>query len=1015
MSYKFDDSLLLRMPVKSWTGYRETAIATLLKEPFFLAAIYIASPGFYNRLLRAGFDTNKLNTRECNTLKKYHNRICFRPTPFGLFSAVSLVKWGAENVLKISGGEQDLKPCINPDQSFVMALARDLLDDETCHIGTYVSNPILYRAGKEYRFLRTDVDEAYKKRDYDLQSTDYSPLLKNLLSYCAEGKSRDELVQYIIDNTGCEFEDAQGYFQFMADSQLLRNTLQPNIVGQDYLQRLLLQLKNANPNNKKLGNIKTTLKALNNNHPITPDFFIDLNHQLKSLLPEHLAFGQDKQLSVILQNKSVGGTISTDYQQAIADAIFAADKLLPQEPPKALKEFAKAFKKQFDQQSIPLLKILDPEIGLGYQAPDTAAKNPMLETLNVHKKDMENAMKWTPAHRYLLGCWHSNNNEGAPIIQLQKEQLLKLKPDEDDIQLLGTSALFRVVNGQVIIDTLGGTNAPALAGRFTVADTEIARAARQMAIEMEAANPDITFAEILHLSDPHIDNINRRERIWTKELPLTAHSLVIYDDQVQLGDLYVSVENDTVVLRLAKDRKMVIPRLSSAYNYSRNKLPLFYFLADISYQFGKTNFTLDMAQFFPGLSFYPRVEYQATILYLATWILNKEQIALLDNDNEEMVISGFNQVANEIKLPDVFSLTQADQQLVFYRDRQQDILLLAELVKGKNEAVLKEYLQDNVNISLLKDLQNNGYVTQFNAFLYSTNQLKFLPKPVQLKTNNAQRHYVLGSEWLYLKIYLPKLGIGGLLLKVSPLLKRIYPHGAVKKWFFIRYDDHAPHMRLRLKIDPEDLSVVLKAFKQKLEKSIYQHIVREYQADTYSREIERYQAANYDLTEDYFWRSSEFVLGFLKAERRDPERALPHIFALYTIRDLLVIFLPDKQDQLRFVQINYQQFMLEFDDKKIAFELDKKYRELSKQINTELRDADFYAKLNLKTAATKFIQSVRILAHTVQTQQAADKSFLAAIIHMHLNRVFVDDARKQEMMVYYFLYKYLISNMARKK
>ena len=51
-----------------------------------------------------------------------------------------------------------------------------------------------------------------------------------------------------------------------------------------------------------------------------------------------------------------------------------------------------------------------------------------------------------------------------------------------------------------------------------------------------------------------------------------------------------------------------------------------------------------------------------------------------------------------------------------------------------------------------------------------------------------------------------------------------------------------------------------------------------------------------------------------------------------------------------------------------------------------------------------------------QSSREDDKEdLLASMIHMHLNRIFNEDSRKQEMIVYYLLYKFLLSEKGRQK
>lgn len=48
-----------------------------------------------------------------------------------------------------------------------------------------------------------------------------------------------------------------------------------------------------------------------------------------------------------------------------------------------------------------------------------------------------------------------------------------------------------------------------------------------------------------------------------------------------------------------------------------------------------------------------------------------------------------------------------------------------------------------------------------------------------------------------------------------------------------------------------------------------------------------------------------------------------------------------------------------------------------------------------------------------ETTPAPDRESLASVIHMHVNRNFISEARKYEMMLYHFLYRYYDSILAR--
>ncbi|WP_413670186.1 lantibiotic dehydratase [Mucilaginibacter sp. Mucisp86] len=178
MSYHLSKFLLLRLPVFSTAFYRQ-GIRSVLSNPLFQAGLFLASPTFYNRLRGVKFNTEKLSDKELNTLKKYVNRSCFRPTPFGLFSSFSLCD-REENGQIIMAEEDPFGAYIAPDQLFSQQAGEYLLRVSKNRL-RFEGNATIYRVHKDYRFIRNM--DAAGRRTYHLQSTDYSLILKNLLHF----------------------------------------------------------------------------------------------------------------------------------------------------------------------------------------------------------------------------------------------------------------------------------------------------------------------------------------------------------------------------------------------------------------------------------------------------------------------------------------------------------------------------------------------------------------------------------------------------------------------------------------------------------------------------------------------------------------------------------------------------------------------------------------------------------------------------------------------------------------
>jgi hypothetical protein len=183
MNFLFAEKLLLRTPARSSKYYTDIDRQKLLDDLFFRLALYLASSGFYEKLRRADFRIERLTDREQLTIERYFNRISYRPTPFGLFSAVSLISWSDGTYLAIQNANFNITA--NPDQTYVMIMGRELLLKELDPAALYIPNFTLYRTANEYRFIRTGIEEANNKREYLLQSTAFSKSLKDLISFCS--------------------------------------------------------------------------------------------------------------------------------------------------------------------------------------------------------------------------------------------------------------------------------------------------------------------------------------------------------------------------------------------------------------------------------------------------------------------------------------------------------------------------------------------------------------------------------------------------------------------------------------------------------------------------------------------------------------------------------------------------------------------------------------------------------------------------------------------------------------
>ena len=90
--------------------------------------------------------------------------------------------------------------------------------------------------------------------------------------------------------------------------------------------------------------------------------------------------------------------------------------------------------------------------------------------------------------------------------------------------------------------------------------------------------------------------------------------------------------------------------------------------------------------------------------------------------------------------------------------------------------------------------------------------------------------------------------------------------------------------------------------------------------------------------------------------------------------------------------------------------MDLKYRELKNEIKGLLNGQGYYEILKLSEWSRLFEEkTVHVLKATSGFTSKRKTQLLADLIHMHLNRLFIDRQRNQELIIYYCLYKHQIS------
>jgi thiopeptide-type bacteriocin biosynthesis protein len=126
-----------------------------------------------------------------------------------------------------------------------------------------------------------------------------------------------------------------------------------------------------------------------------------------------------------------------------------------------------------------------------------------------------------------------------------------------------------------------------------------------------------------------------------------------------------------------------------------------------------------------------------------------------------------------------------------------------------------------------------------------------------MKKNSTSPSNILpGGDWLYFEIYChPSRSNEILLNPINQFIKESQEQ--ISKWFFIRYDDPKPHIRLRLQIVDSSFGYqIVKNLNSFLENDFHTGLISDIQIKTYYREIERYGAGRIEFVEEFFFLDS---------------------------------------------------------------------------------------------------------------------------------------------------------------
>lgn len=1003
----------------------------LVSDPRIEQALWVASTDIFEGLARIQAEDVSLRRfeRTYAGIGRYLTRMCTRPTPFGLFSGVAIGSLGTTTTMQL--GQQAIqKMRTRPDMGWLLALIQKIEGDKNLLPQLYVlANRTVYIAGQRAILPYADVYGSKDNRSIAIRAT-------TVVQFVLE-QARESILYSTLRERTCEAfprateRQVDGMLLQLWENHFLVSNLRPPLTHARPERYILENIKKIPDATKLAAQLQ---EVLNEIEEIDRQGFGGSRHLLshlketqKQLVSEKEYTQQTYQIDSALQVEMP--QLHQDIGKAAAEAAEILMRLgrFPRGS-QSLHEYYIAFVTRYGTDTeVALLDLLSPEFGLdvppGYTEPPRSYALPTQPPL--HSTQLRDGV--------LCAMLAQAINAGKMEVELTEpliQQLAQWSPQDEQLPPSTVEVYLQIqASSRAAIDQgkWRGVVAPAgltYGGRtfgrfFDILEPEGLEKLRNYAKREEALFPDTIFAELSYIpTTGRTANVVIRPALRSYEIVVNTPPSVAPDKVIALDDLVVGVRGNRFYIRSRHLQKEVIVTQSNMLN--------------ILLASNVCRFLLEVSQSrHPGLSpfdwgaasqapFLPRVVWKQVVLRCAQWNVHAAMIVPEGTGSDEARwFKGLQKWRKQWHMPRYVYLTQADNRLLLDLEHPLSIAeLRSALNKAReNEAVqLQEMLPDFDHL-WLRDRQNAAYIAELivPVILHQAPLARAEETPEQQVRKPAYPQHTLaesdrrklpGEEWSYLKLYAAQKQHDEIITKeLYPIVHTLHQQGLIDRWFYIRYTDPEPHVRLRF--HAANMHVQDALFMRSLSlcrELVKKGAVRNICIEPYVREVERYGGPEaIDEIEKVFTANSSALVSLVSALYQKHIQLDPIAVAVLSLDQFFQIWGLDFTERLHYIQRQTEQHK-----EREAFRPQRKlFTELlapwDSAYNPELREQRERVCTILARQAP-VVRDVAVHIHGLAVNGALwrpEEYILSSLAHMHLNRLLGSD-RERENKIYAF-------------
>lgn len=843
---------------------RERLLA-LTRRPDVRRALLVASEDLTSVLDRLDQLGEKKTRRVHSGLLRYLTRMSTRPTPFGTFSGVAMGSFGPRTTARL-GSTTIGRTWVRADMGWLLAWIKQLEDDpELLRHLHVVLNPMAHVAGDRVILPQADKYGQGDNRSVRIRAT-------AAVDVVLRAAVAPVPYQQLVAELRAAFPEApetvvDGLVRQMWDLGFLASDLRPPQTAARPEQHLL----------KRLTGIPVTAGAAEGLRTVADlaqqaddaDSLRRLSAAQRDLLPDHSGQTYQADAAIDLREPQLDAAVADETANAVGALMKLSAALSRHDH---LTKYREEFAERYGTGArVPVLTLLSPDAGLDapptYTNPARSVDLPVSPPRENHRVDQALVA-------FAQQAWWDRSRE----VELTDAWLDRLAQHDDepdwppamDAYLQIAAADREAIDRgewRAVLRGDGLAHGGRTFGRFAdLLGTESVERLRSFARREERLFPDVVYAELAYLPPyGRAANVAVRPSVRPYEIPVNTTPSVPEDRVIALDDILVGATDSRFYLWSARlDREVVVEQHhmlspSLAPNVAR-------FLLEVSHDgyVMPTGFYWGRLESAP---FLPRVTRGRVTLRPAQWRLTAE-------DADDLAAW-----RDRLHVPRHVYMAESDHRLLLDLDHPQFRTELAAELKRQDSVVLHEMLPDFDGL-WLQDAGGERYLSEVIVPVVLKEARRVTRRPVQRQPHVPVERHVPGGEWTFLKVYsAPERHDEIIAGPLREVVEELRAQGVTDRWFYMRYADPFPHLRIRLHgPEPSLLLALSTSWGRGL---VEQGLAQDVQVSSYAPETARYGGpvtfgaaealfeANSDVTADLIARRTDIRPEFLAVAALD--------------------------------------------------------------------------------------------------------------------------------------------------